>query len=55
MADWKKTQYRVGPPPSDESDLWTWENMKYGVGGWIVVGVLIACIAAALVGLFGAF
>jgi hypothetical protein len=45
MSDWKKTRYQATPPPNDSDDLWTWENLKFGFGAWLLVIALAACVA----------
>lgn len=41
MANWQKTRYRLNPPPDYLGDA---EDMKYGLGGWLVGLLLVGCI-----------
>lgn len=42
MVDWRKSQYRLNPPPDYLGDA---EDMKYGVGGWLLLILLVGCVA----------
>jgi hypothetical protein len=41
MSDWQKTQYRLTPKPDPLAEV---EDFKFGVGGWAVIAVFVACV-----------
>ena len=41
MADWRKAQYRINPPPEYLADA---EDLKFGIGGWVALLAIAACV-----------
>ena len=50
MNDWRKTTYRITPPPDHLAEA---EDFKYGVGGWLLILTMLGIAAAALLWLLG--
>ena len=50
MADWQKTQYRLNPPPEYLGDA---EDMKFGLGGWLVILLFVGCVGYLALWAFG--
>jgi hypothetical protein len=51
MGDWRKTQYRIGPPPDHLGEA---EDVKYGLGLPLLIGGLsLAAIASVVFWLLG--
>lgn len=49
--DWRKIEYKL--PPENDTSSW-WEDIKFGVGGWLLIFALIACVVGFVWSLWGA-
>lgn len=52
MSDWKKIQYRQ---PKTDDALAEWEDAKFGIGGWLLIGLGVVCVGLVLFGLLQLF
>jgi hypothetical protein len=52
MADWQKTQYRLGPKPDPLNDPMAGENLGFGIVPWLVICGFLLAVALLLGGLF---
>ena len=53
MADWRKTQYRLGPKPDPLDDPMAGENLLIAGGIWALVLAFVACVGYLALWAFG--
>lgn len=51
MADWRKTQYRIGPKPDPLDDPMAGENLWFGFSIWAAIGALALGVVMLVAGI----